>query len=187
MPAGSFVTATILRPVSSRNYNNNSSEINMATIITYVKASQEDVPVFVENRISFATELAGILDEALVLTLRKQMMQYFAKAIADDSCISFMAICGGVVAGIGSVHIREMPGNFKNPSGKWGYIMNMYTVPHFRRKGVCSGIVNALVEEASRYGVTGFELHATPEGEMVYKQEGFVQHNEPTYRKFVKG
>lgn len=158
----------------------------MTTLITYHKATPDDVSILVENRILFATELAGSLEESVVQSLRKQMLQYFAKATVDNSCISFIARCDGAVAGIGSVHLREMPGNVKNPSGKWGYIMNMYTAPEFRRKGVCSTIVNALVEEATLYGVTGFELHATPEGEMVYKQEGFIQHNEPTYRKFVK-
>lgn len=34
-------------------------------------------------------------------------------------------------------------------------------------------------------GVTGFELHATKEGEMVYKQNGFVIHDEPTYRMII--
>lgn len=158
----------------------------MKSLITYHKAIPDDVSILVENRIRFAIELAGAIEDAVVQTLREQMLQYFAKATADNSCISFIARCDGAVAGIGSVHLREMPGNVKNPSGKWGYIMNMYTAPEHRRKGVCKGIVNALVEEASKYGVTGFELHATPEGEMVYKQEGFVQHNEPTYRKFVK-
>lgn len=159
----------------------------MTNLITYHKATPDDVSILVENRILFATELAGSIEEFVVQSLRKQMLQYFAKATVDNSCISVIAKCDGAVAGIGSVHIREMPGNVKNPSGKWGYIMNMYTVPEHRRKGICKGIVNALVEEASKFGVTGFELHATPEGEMVYKQEGFVQHKEPTYRKFVKG
>jgi GNAT superfamily N-acetyltransferase len=145
----------------------------MINLITYSKAIPDDVSILVENRIRFAIELAGSIED-------------FTKATIDNSCISVIARCDGAVAGIGSVHIREMPGNVKNPSGKWGYIMNMYTVPEFRRKGICKGIVNALVEKASGYGVTGFELHATPDGEMVYKQEGFVQHNEPTYRKFVK-
>jgi GNAT superfamily N-acetyltransferase len=154
--------------------------------IIYHKATPDDVQILVENRILFARELAGELDEIMVNALRKQMTQYFAKATADNSCISFIASCAGEVAGIGSVHCREMPGNFRNPSGKWGYIMNMYTAPQHRRKGICKRIVNELVEEASRYGVTGFELHATHEGEMVYKQEGFVIHNEPTYRKFIK-
>ncbi len=78
-----------------------------------------------------------------------------------------------------------MPGNLKNPSGKWGYIMNMFTVPEFRRKGICKSILNLFVEEGKKIGITAFELHATKEGEMVYTQ-GFIHHNEPTLRKIFK-
>jgi hypothetical protein len=153
--------------------------------ITYQKASVNDISILVENRILFALELSGRQDQEAINALRKQMTDYFSKATANNTCISFIARCNGMTAGIGSVHLREMPGNFKNPSGKWGYIMNMYTLPAFRRKGVCKCILDLLIEEGKKYGITAFELHATKEGELVYKQNEFEIHNEPTYRKFT--
>jgi GNAT superfamily N-acetyltransferase len=154
-------------------------------IITYHKATGNDIKILVEHRILMALELNGPQTPESVSALKKQMSTYFAKATADNSCISFIAKFDDKVVGIGSIHFREMPGGFRNPSGKWGYIMNMYTVPEFRRKGVCKGILNALVEEGTKMGITAFELHATKEGEMVYSQNGFKIHNEPTYRQFI--
>ena len=153
--------------------------------ISYHKANSNDIEILVDNRILFALELTGNQNDEAIQLLRKQMTNYFSKATDENTCISFIAKCNGIVAGIGSAHFREMPGNFKNPSGKWGYIMNMYTVPVYRRKGICKGILNLLVEEGKKIGVTAFELHATNEGEKVYTQEGFIHHNEPTYRKFI--
>ncbi len=153
--------------------------------ITYHKATIDDISALVDNRILFALELSGEQSEEAIESLRNQMTDYFSKAIIENSCISFIAKCDGIVAGIGSVHLREMPGNFKNPSGKWGYIMNMYTIPSFRRKGVCKNILNLLVEEGKKYGITAFELHATKEGEKVYSQEGFELYHEPTFRKLI--
>ena len=152
--------------------------------ITYHIATQADIEILVDNRILFALELSTGHNEEAIQLLREQMTNYFKKATAENSCISFIAKCDGIVAGIGSVHLREMPGNFKNPSGKWGYIMNMYTVPEFRRNGICKTILNLLVEEGKKQGITAFELHATKSGEKVYTQEGFAHHNEPTLRKF---
>lgn len=154
--------------------------------IIYRKAIPQDTDVLVKNRLAFATELNGLQTNKIMNALEEQLRHYFAEATANNSCISFIAECNGEVAGIGSVHIRFMPGGFKNISGKWGYIMNMYTNPKFRRQGVCKTILNLLVEEGKKIGITAFELHATEEGEMVYKQEGFIQHIEPTYRKFVQ-
>jgi predicted acetyltransferase len=153
--------------------------------ITYHKAGIEDVESLVNNRILFALELSGVQNEESIQSLRNQMTQYFSKAMLDNTCISFIAKCDGIVSGIGSMHIREMPGNFKNPSGKWAYIMNMYTVPEYRRNGICKSILNLLVEEGKKSGITAFELHATKEGEKVYIQEGFELYHEPTFRKLI--
>ncbi len=154
--------------------------------ITYHKATQDDIQALVDHRILFALELAGRQPEEAIQKLRNQMTHYFAKATTENTCISLIAKCNGIVAGIGSVHLRDTPGNFKNPSGKWGYIMNMYTVPEFRRRGVCKNILNLLIEEGKKYGASAFELHATEDGERVYTQEGFLHHNEPTLRKFIR-
>jgi predicted acetyltransferase len=154
--------------------------------ITYHLADPADAQILTENRIRFALELSGPQPEETVDILRKQMLDFFSKATSENNCFSFIARANGEVAGIGSLHIRQVPGNFKNLSGKWGYIMNMYTVPEFRRMGICKGILNALVEEGTRHGITAFELHATPEGELVYKNNGFEIYTEPTYRKIIE-
>jgi len=153
--------------------------------IAYHKATEKDISTLVDVRIQFAIELAGERAEAVKQELREQMTHYFTKATADGTCISFIATYGNENAGIGSMIIREQPGNFKNLSGRWGYIMNMYTVSAFRRRGICSGILKELVEEGRKMGVTAFELHATASGEPVYLKNGFQLHREPTLRKFI--
>lgn len=154
--------------------------------ITFQRATVSDVQTLVDNRILFALELSGLQPEEMLNAVRTQMTTYFTKATADNSCISIIAQYDGETAGIGSVHIREMPGNFKNPSGKWGYVMNIYTVPAYRRKGICRTIMKALEQEAINAGVGALELHATPEGEFVYIQEDYIEFKEPTYRKLIK-
>ena len=150
------------------------------------KMGLEDVQNFINLRLRFALELSGEKRENLILQLRQQFEYYFNKATPAQTLISFCAMCEGECVGIGSMLIREQPGNFKNLNGKWGYIMNMYTLPQFRRIGICQSILNSLVEEAKNLGVEALELHATPEGEKVYLPNGFQLHTEPTYRKYLK-
>jgi hypothetical protein len=152
--------------------------------ITFRRAVANDAQTLANLRIQFAIELSGDQPEAAVELLRAQMVAYFLKATNDNTCISVLAECNGQVCGIGSVHIREVPGNFRNLSGKWGYVMNMYTVSEFRRKGASTGILELLQEEGRKAGVTAFELHATEAGKPVYLKDGFQYHNEPTLRKF---
>lgn len=152
--------------------------------ISFHKANTEDVSILVENRMLFALEISGEQKKEDIDKLKQQTTNYFLKATADNSCISFIAKSGEFIAGIGSIVLREQAGNFKNPSGKWGYVMNMYTKPEFRRRGICKTILNLLLSEAQKLGVTAFELHATKQGEHVYTKEGFLLHSEPTLRKW---
>jgi len=62
--------------------------------------------------------------------------------------------------------------------------MNMYTVPRFRRKGICSMLLEKLTATAKEMGINAFELHATKDGEPVYEKNGFHLHEQPTYRKY---
>ena len=64
-------------------------------------------------------------------------------------------------------------------------VSNLRTVPAFRKRGICTTILNALLKDAQDLGVTAFELHATREGEPVYRKNGFVLHPEPTLRKYI--
>lgn len=53
------------------------------------------------------------------------------------------------------------------------YIFSMYTEPEFRRRGVASAVVRALVDWARRRGYTRVDLQATPAGRPVYERLGF--------------
>ena len=152
--------------------------------ITFHLAGPDDAKTLTDYRIRFAIELSGPQEPEKILQLSEQTHEFFISTM-NTSCISVIAKSGSDVAGIGSVHIRQLPGNFKNPGGKWGYIMNMYTVPAYRRKGVGSKILNELITHGKAAGITAFELHATKEGELVYSRTGFEPHHEPTYRKFI--
>jgi len=162
-----------------------SNKYNFMPVLKISKATTTNVPVLVENRIRFAIELSGPQSENSIDVLREQLTNYFTRAMTGGECISFIAYLDDDVAGIGSMMLRQQPGNFKNLSGRWGYIMNMYTSPKFRRLGVCKSILNELVRAGNEIGISAFELHATPDGAAVYSQNGFEIHDEPTYRRFL--
>jgi hypothetical protein len=153
--------------------------------VTFYKAGRQNIETLVEYRLLFALELSGEQPPEAISAFRLHTTEYFSVAMSEGTCISFIGCFEGKVAGIGSVHFREQPGNFINLSGKWGYVMNMYTLPQYRRMGICSGILQHLIDESVKAGITAFELHATKEGEMVYLKNKFEIHTQPTYRRYV--
>jgi ribosomal protein S18 acetylase RimI-like enzyme len=152
--------------------------------VYYFKATEADIQTLVDFRIEFIVELSGLQTDEQTALLRKHLGNYFSYAIKQKLYICWIAKSENNIVGIGGMSIREQPGNFRNPSGKSGYIMNMYTVPGFRRKGICSTLLKKLMETAKEMGIEAFELHATKDGEPVYEKNGFQIHNQPTYRKY---
>ncbi len=155
--------------------------------ITYSRATMEDLQSVIDLRLIFAIEFSGQQSPDAVLEFKKYNQQYLERSIQNNSFLVFLARHQGEIVGMGGMVIREQPGSFKNPRGKVGYIMNMYTFPLFRRRGICSAILKLLLEEAGHLGIIAFELHASEIGESVYVQNGFKKHHEPTYRKFITG
>ena len=63
---------------------------------------------------------------------------------------------------------------FHNPSGNKAYIMNMYTHPDYRRRGIASAVLELLVKEALTRRVEHISLEATSMGRPLYTKYGFV-------------
>lgn len=152
--------------------------------IQYFLARPEDVAILTDYRVAFLEEYGGRQPDEAVAELKIHFARYFATALQNGTYICWFAKAGNEIAGIGGLVIREQPGNFKNPTGKVGYILSMYTVPAYRRTGIARNILERLTGTAKEMGITTFELHATKDGEPVYIKGGFELHKEPTYRKY---
>jgi len=157
--------------------------------ITYYKADQNNIQTLIDLRIEFLTEVQhecffGEASAQSIKMLKRDLADYLLKSL-NNTCIFYLAKDGNEDVGVGGIVIREHPGSFKNPSGKFGYIMNMYTVPSFRKRGICTNILNLLIDEAKESGIVFFQLHASKQGEPIYRNNGFEIHNEPTYDKHI--
>ena len=67
---------------------------------------------------------------------------------------------------------RRLPGP-SNPSGMTGYILSVATDPRFRRQGHARAVVTATLEWLRSCGVPRADLHASDEGEPLYRDLGF--------------
>jgi GNAT superfamily N-acetyltransferase len=152
--------------------------------IQYFLATEKDTALVLDMRMRFAEEYSGKQSEEHERISRASLTDYFNREL-NKNYICWYATVNGEVASISGLVIRIGPGNTRNPSGIWGYIMNVYTKPEYRRKGLSAVILDKLLATASEHGIKAFELHATPQGEYVYIKNGFQIHNEPTYRKFL--
>jgi len=106
------------------------------------------------------------------------MMGFFQKSMANGSFMALVAEFEGKAVAYGGMVIREIPGDFNRSSYLEGDILNMYTIPTARRKGISTLILKQLLGNAKLMGVTKVALHTSKDGEKLYRSVGF---SEPVY------
>jgi GNAT superfamily N-acetyltransferase len=81
------------------------------------------------------------------------------------------------VAGSAAVIWFDHPPTPVNPRGLEAYILNVYTSPLWRRRGVARALTERIVAEARRRGVCRIWLRTSRAGEPLYRQMGFDDSN----------
>lgn len=89
-----------------------------------------------------------------------------------------IAYDGNKITGCASICFMEVMPTFSHPTGKRAHIMNVYTNPDYRRKGIAKHMLEMLISAAEQYGATELSLDATPEGRFLYQSAGFKASDE---------
>lgn len=69
--------------------------------------------------------------------------------------------------------VAEKPSNPSFINGVVGTVMNVYTKPDHRRKGLAGKLMKMLLEDSEKMGLDFVELKATDAGYSLYRSLGF--------------
>jgi len=82
-----------------------------------------------------------------------------------------------VVAGAG-VFFCDFPPHWRHAEATRAYILNVYTEPEVRGQGLAKRLMEHILEECRKRGVTTAVLHASPQGRPLYESMGFWHSDE---------
>ena len=141
---------------------------------TYKIATMEDLEVLTKTRIE-VLRAANKLDDGVDMSLvETESRAYYQNALAEDQHVAVLVYDGNVFIGAGGVSFYTVMPTYHNISGKKAYIMNMYTKPEYRRKGIAYQTLDILVDECEKRNITHITLEATEMGRALYEKYGFV-------------
>ncbi len=131
-----------------------------------------DVSVLAEMRI------AQLLEEGAreSVDLRPALCDYYARHLADDTFISWLALDGSQIVATSGISVAEKPPYFGCPAGRIGLISSMYTAPSYRRQGIARDLLCRVVDEARARSCGAVQITASNAGVALYRSRGFV-HN----------
>ena len=104
---------------------------------------------------------------------------WLAQALADGSYRHWLALDGaGRVTGGGGVLLCPWPASPKDPCTQRAVILNVYTEPEFRKRGIAGQIMLTILAWLKEQGLRAVNLHASAEGRSLYERLGFEATNE---------
>ncbi len=137
------------------------------------KATLNDSDVLIDFRIIFLKEIQESPPPKEIETFKKSLKEFFLDKMRSNEFIAWLAELDNDIIATSGLSFLQKPPHFINMTGKFAYIMNMYTKPEWRRKGIGSALLEKLFEEIKNRGIRSIVLHATPSGKPLYEKFGF--------------
>jgi GNAT superfamily N-acetyltransferase len=137
-------------------------------------ATAADAGTLSRLRIALFQELGQHPQPAVRVSFLPASEVAFAKGLSGGFCHAWLAEsdAGEPIGSVAMLIAPKLPSPVSLATQE-GYLLNVYTVPAWRRRGVAAGLAAAALIEARRLGLARVRLHATAAGQPVYAAAGF--------------
>ncbi|MFW9971023.1 MAG: GNAT family N-acetyltransferase [Candidatus Odinarchaeota archaeon] len=157
--------------------NNKKFSIWITIMYSLRKATLNDLEKLIDFRVKFLEEIQTPPSDMDMEIFRNELKDYLLDKIPCNEFIAWLAESDNEVIATSGLSFLQKPPHFINITGKFAYIMNMYTIPKWRRKGIASALLEKLLEEIKKKGIQSVTLHATQDGRPLYENYGFREND----------
>lgn len=138
------------------------------------EATLDDIEILTNLRVTFLDEIGDISNDQQRQAFRDATAAYLRRAMPQGKILSWLAEADGqILATSALIPFEQAPTPF-NLSGMGGYVLNIYTVPEWRGRGLARTLMETIIAYAQATGIAELWLYATDQGMPVYKRVGFV-------------
>lgn len=135
---------------------------------TIRQATITDIDILVDLRLRFLKEI-GYAGKGVANAIRDYMLD----AIPRGQFAAWIAEADSeIIATSGLVFNQKVP-HGRNPSGREGFVLNIYTLPEWRGRGIATALMKTIVQHVRQQGVTCIRLHTSDDGAGIYRKLGF--------------
>lgn len=142
--------------------------------LLYRRAGSHDRELLTRLRLEVLRAANGLEEDVDLSRTELESRRYYETCFPEDSHAAWLVFDGEEVVGTGAVSFYQVMPTYHNPSGKKAYIMNMYTHPDYRRRGIAYRVLELLTAEAEMRQIDAVTLEATAAGRPLYEAFGFT-------------
>ncbi len=139
---------------------------------TIRQASLEDAGTVAQQRRGMFLDIGFPANEVMEQKIAEFRPWLEAKMAANEYLAWFAVADEKPVAGLG-LWLIEWPPHLFGLAKYRGYILNVYTHPDHRRRGLAKKLTQTAVDWCAKNGIDFVFLHASPQGRFVYEGLGF--------------
>ena len=99
--------------------------------------------------------------------------EYFEHSVPTGEFVAWLAQRSGQIVGTSGLVFVRKPPHGRNLTGREAHVMNMYTIPQYRRQGVATALLESIRRFVVDAGVTCIRLNTTVGATRVYHALGF--------------
>jgi GNAT superfamily N-acetyltransferase len=150
-------------------------------------ARASDISLIATHRASMFRDM-GLLPDASAPDLIDATGSYLAEALPSGEYVGWLASPRGepqtIVGGAGVQLRRILPFPYEGTAGpaiglgRQGIVLNVYTEPGWRRRGIARELMTAVLRWARTERLESLVLHASSDGRALYEELGFTATNE---------
>ena len=146
-------------------------------LIVIRRETPDDVSLIVHHRRAMFEDMRmGSLKQHDTMDARFE--PWLRAQLAAGSYLGWFAEVDGVVAAGVGLWIMDWPPGPLNPSNRRAYVLNVYTEPPYRGRGLASQLMRTLLAYCREQGFPAVALHASIFGRPLYEGLGFLPTNE---------
>ncbi|WP_193196433.1 GNAT family N-acetyltransferase [Nostoc sp. MG11] len=138
------------------------------------QANLQDLEALVDLRLELLREVGDIKGDTDTAALAQSTRNYFVEKMPQGEFLAWVAeVDNQIVATSGLVFFQRPPHN-GNLSGLEAYVMNVYTVPPWRGKGIATALLKQINSFVRTTEAKRIWLHATQDGKRIYEKLSFA-------------
>jgi GNAT superfamily N-acetyltransferase len=115
----------------------------------------------------------GVADQAALDAMEAAAVLSIRAGLEDGSYRGWLAEDGGRVVAGGGVVLCNFQPSPSEPRPRRAWILNMYTEPRFRRRGLARQLLERMIAWCREQGFRAVSLHASDDGRPLYEALGF--------------
>jgi len=141
-------------------------------------ASAKDARTIAKHRRSMFRDM-GYHDEVALDSMTAKFLPWLEAKMVSGEYLAWLAVTDGDIALAGAgLWLMDWPAHMLGSSPRRGNILNVYTEPEFRRRGLARELMQAALDWCKINRIDLVILHASSEGRALYESLGFQAGNE---------